>query len=270
MNKILTYGIKEQNVFDDEIDFHVENILNKGYSVINNLYTKEETLSYRKKLDVIYEIQKNEIGGSDNLKSINDEFIVRLPLSYNDEFLEMAKNIKVINILNKLLGDYYILMLQNGIINMPSEFNYQASWHRDLNYQHFVSSRPLSISVLHCLDNFTKLTGGTYFLPGSQKSEKFLSEKYILENEITVEAEEGSVFLFDSMLFHRAGHNTSNNIRRGVNHMYCLPFIKQQIDIPSALNGKFSDDSFLSRFLGYESRSGESVLKWRENKLKKA
>ena len=181
----------------------------------------------------------------------------------------MATNDKIIKILNKLLGDYFILMLQNGIINMPSEFNYQASWHRDLNYQHFVSSRPLSISVLFCLDNFTKLSGGTFFLPGSQKCEKFLSDNYIIENEVTVEAEEGSVFIFDSMLFHRAGHNLSNLTRRGVNHMYSLPFIKQQIDIPSALKGEFSDDTFLSKLLGYDSKSGESVTEWRYNKIKR-
>ena len=149
MNKILTYGIKEQNIFNDEIDCHVENILNKGYSVLYNLFTKEETLKYKTKLDKIYEIQKNEIGGVDNLKSINDEFIVRLPLSYDYNFLEMATNDKIIKILNKLLGDYFILMLQNGIINMPSEFNYQASWHRDLNYQHFPrdGSRSLSLEL---------------------------------------------------------------------------------------------------------------------------
>jgi hypothetical protein len=57
-------------------------------------------------------------------------------------------------------------------------------------------------------------------------------------------------------------------LRRGVNHLFGLPFIKQQISFPASLGGRYKDDPFLSKFLGYETEAAESVLKWRTNRLK--
>lgn len=269
MREILVYGVKEKSVLNNEVDKHIEDISIKGYTVVEDVIPSSELLTLSNSLDNIYLQQIVEIGESENLKKINDEFIVRLPLAYDKIFLDLAINKKILDIIALLLGDYYTLMLQNGIINKPSEFNYQASWHRDLNYQHFVSSRPLSISVLFCIDNFTKENGGTYFLPNTHKVEKFPSENYIIENEITIEVKAGSALVFDSMLYHRAGHNSSENIRRGINNMYTLPFVKQQIDIPNTLGSSFTNDNFLLKFLGYESQSGKNVTSWRQNKLKK-
>jgi hypothetical protein len=49
--------------------------------------------------------------------------------------------------------------------------------------------------------------------------------------------------------------------------MYTLPLIKQQISFPKILKGRFSDDPFLGKFLGYESESEESVVEFREKRL---
>jgi len=82
-----------------------------------------------------------------------------------------------------------------------------------------------------------------------------------------VTAAAGSAVVFDSMLFHRGGVNTSARPRRGLNHLYGLPFVKQQIDLPRALGGRYSEDEALARFLGYESAAEESVVAWREKRL---
>jgi ectoine hydroxylase-related dioxygenase (phytanoyl-CoA dioxygenase family) len=267
---ILSYGIKEKNKNNSDIEKHVEALSIKGFTIIDDLIPLADLNQFRKILDDIYQTQVNEIGGEEKLKVINDEFIVRCPLAYNKLFLGIATYPEILKIVNAVLGDYYILMLQNGIINIPSKFNFQASWHRDLNYQHFVSTRPLSLSVLFCLDDFTDLTGGTYFLPATHKVEKFPSDEYIAANEVTIEAKAGSAIIFDSMIFHRAGHNRSLNIRRGVNHMYTLPFIKQQISIPNMLGENYTKDQELLKFLGYESQTGNSVMEWRKNKLVKS
>jgi len=267
---IQSYGIKEKSQNNSDVEKHVEALSINGFTLIDNLISPDDLTQFRNILDEIYQVQVAEIGGVENLNNINDEFIVRCPLAFDKLFLSMATNPKILNICSAVLGDYYILMLQNGIINKPSEFNFQASWHRDLNYQHFVSTRPLSLSVLFCLDDFTDLTGGTYFLPATHKVEKFPSDEFIMANEITIEAKAGSAILFDSMVFHRAGLNRSLNIRRGVNHMYTLPFIKQQISIPNMLGENYTNDYDLYKLLGYESQTGNSVMEWRSNKLAKA
>jgi hypothetical protein len=49
--------------------------------------------------------------------------------------------------------------------------------------------------------------------------------------------------------------------------MYTLPLIKQQISFPNMLQGKYRDDPFLGKFLGYESETGTTVTEWREERL---
>ena len=69
------------------------------------------------------------------------------------------------------------------------------------------------------------------------------------------------------MLFHKAGYNSSNIIRRAVNHQYQIPLLKQFYDFPKALNGKFSDDKFLAQLLGYTSQVPLDDVMWRENRI---
>lgn len=59
-------------------------------------------------------------------------------------------------------------------------------------------------------------------------------------------------------------------MRRGVNHVFTLPVIQQQISIPSALGGRFEDDGSLRALLGYAAPPAESVLAWRRQKLEAA
>jgi len=43
-------------------------------------------------------------------------------------------------------------------------------------------------------------------------------------------------------LFHRGGANTTGRGWRAVNQAYSIPFIRQQIDLPSALGPRFTSD----------------------------
>jgi ectoine hydroxylase-related dioxygenase (phytanoyl-CoA dioxygenase family) len=261
------YGVREFTNLSTDIDKSVEEIRIAGYSIVEEVLSGSELEITRSKLDEVYGLQVNEIGGEDHLRQINDVDIVRLPLAYDDFFLKLATNTKVLAIVERLLGDYYIISQQNGIINPPGLENYQISWHRDLSYQHFLSTRPLAVSALLCIDNFSIETGGTHVLPGSHKSEAFPSQRFVEKNEHCVTAKAGSALVFDSMLYHRAGSNRSTFKRRALNHLYTLPFLKQQISIPDALQGRFRDEGFLSKFLGYESEPGKNVMQWRAAKI---
>src|SRR6266550_1395616 len=261
------YGVRESSAATSEADKSVEEIRIAGFTVVTGVLSESELQIIRSKLDEIYEVQVKEIGGEDRLGEINDINVVRLLLAYDDYFLKVATNPAVLGIVESLLGDYYILMQQNAIINLPGLENYQISWHRDLSYQHFVSTRPLAISALFCIDDFSEESGGTHVLPASHKIESFPSQEFMEKNQRGIIAKAGSVLVFDSMLYHRAGYNRSTFTRRALNHVYTLPFLKQQISIPDALQGKFRDGGFLSKFLGYESEPGKNVTQWREAKI---
>lgn len=261
------YGIKESNCLASELDLHIEEILVNGFTIVPNVLDDAVLAETRRRIDAVYDAQAAEIGGAESLKQINDESVARCMLAYDDYFLELATNSKVLAILERLLGDYFTLCQQNAIINLPNQEHYQTSWHRDLIYQHFVPSRPLAVSALLCIDDFSEDTGGTNVLPASHKLEKFPSQEFVQKHEFPISTAAGSAIVFDSMLFHRGGFNRSSQTRRGLNHLYALPFIKQQVNLPEILNGKYSDNEFLSRFLGYESEPAADVREWRLKRL---
>ncbi len=257
------YGIQSSNHHHDRIDYFIEDISHTGYVIIDSGFSSEEISIYAKKLDDVYEMQQQEVGGEENLTLINDANVVRCPLAYDDIFLKLAMHRVLLDIYERMLGANFVLLMQNGIINKPDYEHYQTRWHRDLNYQHWVCSQPLAISTLFCLDPFSTVTGGTHLLPGSHLKEKFPSEEYVKRHENIVEAKAGSIVIMDAMLFHCAGKNTSNMIRRAVNHVVGVPILGQQISIPDMLDGQYKEDNFLEKFLGYHWQPKQGVKQWR-------
>lgn len=262
------YGKLQQLSCDSDIDLYVEEIRNDGFTIIENAISKEDLIIYREKIDLVYKLQEQAFG-SKRLAAINEINMCRMPLKYDDFFIKIATQETVLAIAKRFLGEFFILNLQNAIINTPNEEHHQSSWHRDLPYQNYVISNPLSINALFCIDDFTVETGGTIVVPYTHKTEILPSDRYIEKHAVTAIAKAGSVIVFDSMLFHKAGYNSSNIIRRAVNHQYQIPLLKQFYDFPKALNGKFSDDPFLAQLLGYTSQVPLDDVEWRKDRLAK-
>jgi len=267
MTDLKTHAVREFHHNADLYDAAAEEVRNIGYTIIDGGYASDELELMRTKIDAIYEQQLREIGGESELKRMNDADLARCLTGYDDYFLNLAIHPGLMAVVRKLMGEYFILMSQNAVINRPTDEHYQVTWHRDLNYQHFVSSRPLAISALYVVDAFSEETGGTILIPASHKSEVFPSDEYARKHSLTIAAPEGSIIIFDAMLYHRSGTNRSGRVRRAVNHIFTLPLIKQQISLPNMLQGKFSDDPFLRFFLGYDSETGPTVEAWRRKKL---
>ncbi|PTY04036.1 phytanoyl-CoA dioxygenase family protein [Verrucomicrobia bacterium LW23] len=263
-----TYGGHRQYTLSSDIDQYLEEISINGYSIVTNVIPEEELPEWRLRIDNVYAQQETEFG-RDALNDINELDMCRAPLLYNDAFVHMAANPFVLKVVQSILGDWFILNLQNAIINRPKIEHHQTSWHRDLPYQNFVISRPLAINALYAIDPFSVKTGGTTLLPFSHRREDLPSTEYLQKHQVVADAPPGSVILFDAMLFHRAGSNSSQDARRAVNHLYTAPILKQQYDLPKALNGKFADDAALARLLGYTSEVPLNDKAWRQARAKK-
>jgi ectoine hydroxylase-related dioxygenase (phytanoyl-CoA dioxygenase family) len=264
-----SYGVTLQQKNISAIDFHLEELRIKGFTVLPDVLDEQLLDAARQKLDAVYATQADAFG-EDRLASIHEKDLARMPLKYDEFFLNnVAANPRLIDFMKEVLGDYFILHLQNGIINRPNEVHHQSSWHRDLPYQNFVISKPLAIGALFCIDEFTVENGCTQVVPFTHKCETIPSAEYINANKVHAVAKAGSVIVFDAMLFHKAGYNSSANTRRGINNVYITPILKQQIDMPKALNGRYADDDFLRRFLGYDAAVAESDVIWREKRVEK-
>jgi ectoine hydroxylase-related dioxygenase (phytanoyl-CoA dioxygenase family) len=265
------YGVTERRRAKDEFDVHVQELEYLGYTVVESGLSVAELDSLRTGLDQLLGTYTEEWGGSAFLEDIGESDQIRAPLAFDEQFLSVATNCRILEIARRMLGGYFLLTQQNGIVNRPSvKAHHQSAFHRDLPYQHFVSSRAIALNALLCIDAFDAEAGSTTILPASHKEEDFPSEEYIRQNMRAMVAPAGSFIVMNSMLYHRAGHNRSNRLRRAINNVYALPFVKQQIVLPCLLNGKWSDDPGLARLLGYHSDPPRSIAEFIAGRVARA
>lgn len=264
------YGVKERLAARDRIDVHVQELQLQGFTVVDGGFTPQQIASFRDKLDRLLPEQARKAGGIERLRKVGEHETLRCPLAVDPGFLAVAANPAILGLCRKMLGDYFILMQQNGISLSPQSSHHQSAYHRDLPYQHFVSSRPLAINALLALDDFDAANGATLAIAGSHKVEGFPSDEVVGRLERPIEAKAGSYLVLDSMTYHRGGRNTTGTPRRAVNNVYVLPFLKQQIALPRLLGGKYGDDPALARLLGYDSDPPASLEEWWAGRDKRA
>jgi ectoine hydroxylase-related dioxygenase (phytanoyl-CoA dioxygenase family) len=253
------YGVLRQTVSDTEIDQVAESIRRLGYGVVDAGYDDDSLAALSAAFERAHERHRREHVGA-ALEAIDEHNTIRLPLAYEPAFLELAANPTIFEICARLIAGYVVLNQQNGVINPPHAQRYnQGAWHRDLPYQHFVSSRPLAINALFCLDAFTIENGATRVLPASHQQEDFPSDHFIEAEAATIEAAAGSFIVLDCMAYHAGGVNDTDRARRAVNQVYSVPLMKQQIDLPAALGEQFTTDPQLRKLLGYDVRTPRSV-----------
>jgi ectoine hydroxylase-related dioxygenase (phytanoyl-CoA dioxygenase family) len=265
------YGILEQTQSESEVERTSESIRHLGYGVIDGGYSRESLTALADAFDRVQASYAAAHGGVEKLTSMDEHNTIRLPLAHDPLFLELATNSRILEICARLISGYAVLNQQNGIINPPNGKQYnQGSWHRDLPYQHFVSSRPLAINALFCLDAFTIENGATMVLPASHRQEPFPSDHFVKAQALPVAAPAGSFIVLDCMVFHSGGVNVTPMPRRAVNHVYTIPLIRQQIDLPDALGEGFTADRKLRKLLGYDVRQPRSVDDYLADRAKKS
>lgn len=252
-----TYGVAQNVSNINDYDRKCEDIKNLGYTVISSGYTESTIENYQILFNKTRESYINKYGES-FLKEINEYHTIRAPLFYEKSFIDIAVNEHLTKLLKALFDGIFILNQSNGVINPPIEDYNQGAWHRDLPYQHFVSSKPLSANALYCVDDFTIENGATAVIPASHKSEAFPSKDFINNHAIQIEARAGDIIVMDSMVFHGGCKNNSDKERRGINHVYSIPFFKQQINIPNNISEAGLNEQ-QKEILGFKFKEPQSV-----------
>lgn len=228
-----SYGILQRTEVGSPADEVVEHVRRLGYGVLDSGYGQAELHHLSAEFDNLHQKYLERYGEA-RLTSIDEQHTIRAPLAHGSApFLKLAFNQNLLLVLKKLITGKFILNQQDGIVNPPQQTYNQSAWHRDLPYQHFLSTTPLAINALFCLDDFTFENGATFVLPASHKTEAFPSEPHVKKNALQIEAKAGSFILLDCMLFHAGGFNGTQARRRAVNHVYNIPYFKQQINLPA-------------------------------------
>lgn len=230
-----SYGILSRDNHSSELDDIAEQVRRIGYAVLDSGYTMDELTQLSQVFD---QTRTNYVQkyGEARLRRANELHTIRAPLTHGGSaFVRLATNQNLLNVLSKLIVGKFILNQQNGVINPPGETYNQGAWHRDLPYQHYISNTPLAVNALFCIDEFTKENGSTFVLPATHKTANYPSESYIRRNALQVEAKAGQYILLDCMIFHSGGFNRTNVERRAVNHVFTIPYFKQQIRLSDLL-----------------------------------
>jgi hypothetical protein len=69
------------------------------------------------------------------------------------------------------------------------------------------------------------------------------------------------------MIYHRASQNLTGKSRIGLNNMFVVPILKQQLNIPFAIGNKFELDEIEKEILGFNYEIPNSVFDFRNKRL---
>ena len=157
-------------------------------------------------------------------------------------------------------GKPYILSSMGGQINTAT--NYAAAIHRDIrSYWH----DRVMLNTMVCLDEFSESSGGTLLMRGSHAwmVQKPTDEEFG-RNAVQVCAPVGSVVLFDSRVWHKAGENRSGKPRRLVTPLYSVPAFKPGFDYVRGIGIREVErmSETLKQQLGWNSRVPASLYDW--------
>ena len=110
------YGISSIQSSETALDRHLENIRLRGYTVLADVIPSVMIEKFKKSLEEVYVTQEREFGKVE-LEEISELDIVRAPFVYDESFLSLIIEPKIHEIIRPILGENYLLQLQNSIIN---------------------------------------------------------------------------------------------------------------------------------------------------------
>lgn len=255
------YGVLKKDSWSDPLDHAADQIRRLGYAIIESGFTAAEITQISREFNET-RARYTAQWGVEHLAAIDEHNSIRLPMALSPgPFRKLAFNSAVLSLVGKLIEGQFILNQQNGVINPAGQRYNQGFWHRDLPYQHYLSSVPLAINALYCVDDFTSENGGTWVLPATHKTAEYPSDAYVNTHAVQVHAKAGQYIVLDCMAYHTGGSNISASDRRAVNHVYTIPYIKQQIRIPGNVD-ETGLDAQQQRLLGIGMTTPQTVSEY--------
>ena len=218
----------------------VESLRYVGYAVVESVL-EEAFLERVRQSMYSAQLQIQRDVGHEKLARAGELGVLRLACKYEPLLLTLLELPEVIQIVDATVSETAILHLQNGFI-LPSFSSpetpqvFQNAYHQD--FPRFLNGYLASVNVMFAIDAFTSANGATLVVPGTHQRPGRPDADYLLSAALPVECPAGSMVVFDSTLYHAAGHNTSGRDRLAINHQFTRSYIKQQIDYVRALGAE--------------------------------
>lgn len=176
--------------------------------------------------------------GRERLRQAQEIGVLRLMFEHDPIFFKLLEIPELLSIVDHTVSETAILHLQNGFVlpSFPKEETPSVSQNRfHQDFRRVLNGYLASVNLLFAIDEFSKENGGTLVVPGTHQKATPPDPDYMEANATALECPAGSLVVFDSTLWHAAGHNRSGKERVGINHQFTRSYIKQQIDYVRAL-----------------------------------
>lgn len=195
----------------------------------------------------------------------NTDGTVHHILGLGPSFLELLERITqapLAPVIHSYFGGKSILNSYGGVINIKSKPSYVCKIHRDVRF--FTGELPFMLNLLAMLDDFTLANGATHLLSGSHQADVRPTNEAFYAQADRATGQAGDVILFNSNLWHCAGLNTTDQLRRAVTITLTKPFLKQQLDYPRSFGwekaAQLSDE--LRQLIGFNARVPATLEEW--------
>jgi ectoine hydroxylase-related dioxygenase (phytanoyl-CoA dioxygenase family) len=186
-------------------------------------------------------------------------------LQANTAFIDLLAKFGVwgvSDLLREMLGGEVVINSFGGLNNLNSSNAYVRNVHRDVRSWSAESMQMAQVLVL--LDDFTETNGATLFLAGSHKSPEKPADRQFEAQAAMALGKAGSLYLFDSRIWHAAGVNQTQGPRRCLTLTFTRSYFKPQFDYCRALGAAFCEQQTpeLQQLLGWFARTPSDLHEW--------
>jgi hypothetical protein len=178
------------------------------------------------------------------------------------ELLDRFAGWGIVDVLQRMLDGAAILNSFGGLNNLNSTDAYVRNVHRDVRSWSAESMQMAQALVL--LDDFTVDNGATLFLPGSHTAPQKPDHQVFEAHARKALGSAGSIYLFDSRIWHAAGVNRTDQPRRCLTLTFTRSYFKPQFDYCRALGEDFcrSQTPTMQQLLGWYARTPSTLHEW--------
>ncbi|MEQ8658877.1 MAG: phytanoyl-CoA dioxygenase family protein [Hyphomicrobiales bacterium] len=240
-----------------DVDEIVQELLNgEGVVLLSGLFTPEQIAEARAIIMQHSEQAAEKVthfqGAAQAEGTISLQRRVWNLLAKGEVFSKMATHPVLMQILRKFLGTEFIMgsiaanrLLPGGPGQEPHvDYPYWDFHAPETHPVGLNGSFPMNAQVSVILDPFTKQSGATAYVPGSQQELRYPQESdKFFERCAQMEGEPGDVALFYGVTWHCAMPNKSDHDRNAVLIQYLPKFVKPMEEMPAALPQSFIDEA---------------------------
>ncbi len=209
---------------ETEIHHHLDQIDTLGYSVVENAFDDLVRGELKSALDEIE--AEHGFGYRDTAFEGTRTVRIYNLLAYHRAFEQIPVASSVLPIAERVLDEELLLSSLSAICLGPDQ---EAQvLHADTNMIPLPRPHlPITVNCMWAISDFTEANGATRIVPGSHKfdHDPVYGARY---DTVCAEMKAGSVFIFNSALWHGGGQNTTGERRDAIANYYCAGWLRQQ------------------------------------------